>query len=676
MFNHSQTSWASGAIRSDLFGTQANAGAEIFAKSAERIQNAVILPLGGIKRRGGFKYIARSNATSNSRLFYFERRNKTTNKVENYLVVFSDYKFEIFDVDGNSQVLVDDSLPYSAGELNDIDTAHTKESLYVTHGNHAPHRLWYDDTNNKWIFESLLIPGRIKNTEREENEYPIIPDLGTRRGLLNKLQDLGKFFVRNYEATRPGGDWQRSIYYNKAAGDLLFTDLNTYLDAIGQEVPEYDPTKPKVRRVEVWGKDKNGNEQGYPKLCLIHNNRLIFASTEKYPNGLWFSQNNTEDKEELFWDFGGLRSVSTGQNITVDISGIAHYMSIGQEKITALLSKKDLYVYTTHGIYSFGDISPGKLEAKPLSSKKINTKVQPIGFEYRNIYSSDDIIYYLTYDDRIKNYISTPISQNTYLVDDPKRMAMVQAKSNKEPDLLLILNNDNKLTVASITRDITQAGEVIVNAFTEWNTQGEFLDIVSDDTKLYGLIERDSKIYIEKYERDYSLDHSVKFEKTNFDKTFDFNARLDYLETQKVDIVADHMWYSNNHEVYKNPVSNKVVIDRFTDTEKQFVEVGHGYSFEIDGWIPRSIFANTISISEFTFSVVDSYSLSIQYGNNLKTKQIITKDFSADLDKLEKRPVISQYKVNVVGNDYQYRIFQEAPLDVKIIGINIVGKVT
>ena len=129
-----QTSFASGEISPLLKG---RIDRDIYLNGASLIRNAVVSPLGGIKKRSGTEYIANTTGDAAARLISFE-----FNAIQTYLLVFTAGEMKVYKEDALVATVttapIDDLTADIIQEMNFTQSADT---LILVHEDLQPVRI-------------------------------------------------------------------------------------------------------------------------------------------------------------------------------------------------------------------------------------------------------------------------------------------------------------------------------------------------------------------------------------------------------------------------------------------------------------------------------------------------------------------------------------------------------
>jgi len=152
--NISQTQFTSGELDPRLAARHDYDG---YYKGAETLENVICLGQGGVKRRGGMKYIDTLTDTA-VRFVTFE-----FNITQTYLLVFANAKMYVYK-DGVKQTNLNSSgndyiaTPYNATQIGEIGVTQSADTLIVCHHSHAPRKIVRGGSHTTWTLSTITFP--------------------------------------------------------------------------------------------------------------------------------------------------------------------------------------------------------------------------------------------------------------------------------------------------------------------------------------------------------------------------------------------------------------------------------------------------------------------------------------------------------------------------------------
>ncbi len=111
---------------------------EMRAKGAARLQNFMVTPFGGLKRRPGFEWIKRLSLPKGSKvkLYAFEHSEESQ-----FLFLFSSNRLGIYDQDGNPLIDEDLVTPWGNEDIDLLKFQQLNDVVYCVCPNHAPYTI-------------------------------------------------------------------------------------------------------------------------------------------------------------------------------------------------------------------------------------------------------------------------------------------------------------------------------------------------------------------------------------------------------------------------------------------------------------------------------------------------------------------------------------------------------
>lgn len=223
-------------------------------------------------------------------------------------------------------------------------------------------------------------------------------------------------------------------------------------------------------------------DRGWPRYCTFYQNRLFFAGTPKKPMSIWGSVVND------FFNFDISESdADYGIADTLNANTLNH--------ITGIFPAKVLQIYTSGAEYV--NIST------PITPTTSNWVFQT-GMGSRANVSLDSLdgstlfidrssaIREFTYNYEQDNYIAKNIALLArQVIRNPSQVVIVRSSQIDLAKLVYFLNEDGSLAILNIDNN-----EKIL-AWTEWNTEGEIIQIVGVDQSLFILVKRNNEYLFE-----------------------------------------------------------------------------------------------------------------------------------------------------------------------------------
>jgi len=470
-----QTNFASGEIDPLL---RARVDINQYQNGAERLENVLVQPQGGVRRRGGMKYLyelpAGANPQNGTRTIAFE-----FSVTDHYMLVFTNQRMYIFkdrtlitNINGTGN----DYLAVTAVTSDILSTmcwTQSADTLIVTHKDINPVRIVRDATDSSWTVSNLA--------------FDSIPKYAFTLSLSNP------------GATLTPSDVSGSITLTASTGVFSAGSVNQYINIAPQGrcriVSYISTTKVEaVTEIPLFSTDvvASGNweleagyenvwsvSRGWPRTCTFHEGRLFFGGSRSRPSTMWGS------KVALFFDFNPDQAYDDDAiEATLDTNSL--------NIITDMISGRDLQVFTTGGEFfvpqqGLDPITPANFFAKAVSrnGSREGIRVQQLQSGTLYVQRQGKALNEFQYNDTTLSYISTSISLlSSHLINNPIELALRKASSTEESDSLLMLNGDGTISAYSILRqqNVIAPSRIITN--------GDIKDVGVDIEDIYTVTKR------------------------------------------------------------------------------------------------------------------------------------------------------------------------------------------
>jgi len=283
-------------------------------------------------------------------------------------------------------------------------------------------------------------------------------------------------------------DFSRNPYSND--GTAKITEVISPTEVKVSVITDFANTdKTQVYALSSWN-----NDNGYPKMACFFQDRLVLAATKKEPYSIWMSR--TGDYPNF-----GIEKVDGG--VTDDSAIKADLITRNGFEILHLVPAKDLVILTTGNewiIEGSSVITPAKINPRPQTMRGSNTcPPQHIGNRIVHVQRSGKTVRDLGYQYDADNYNGDDLTLlATHLTEGHK---LVSSAYIQEPNSTLYYIRDDGVLLS-----LAFIKEQNVFAWSHHKTDGKYKKVASipngASDVLYVTVERDGKIYIERFNPD------------------------------------------------------------------------------------------------------------------------------------------------------------------------------
>jgi hypothetical protein len=463
--------------------------------------NIVIQPQGGAKRRPGTKHIfelpnsSTPSAANGVRLVPFE-----FSVTDSYMLCFTHQRMYV--VKNGAQITAinagaNDYLSVSSltsSMLGQINWTQSADTLIIVHPDLQPIKIVRGANDAAWTATSITfdsIPQYAFSITASTPAATLTPSAVSGNITLTAGSSVfSSTHVNQYINVTPQGRLRIVKYTSGTSVDAIaeFPLFNTTAVASGSWELE-------TGYEEVWSSGR-----GWPRSVTFHEGRLFFGGSKSRPSTIWGS------KISLFFDF---KITEALDDDAVEATLDTNQLNV----IVDIVSGRDLQVFTTGGEFyvpqvGTDPITPTTFTFKGISKNgmKPGTRVESLESGSVYIQRQGKALNEFLFSDTQLTYITQRISLlSGHLLKTPTRMALRRATATDEGDLLLIANDlDGSMAVFSIMR----SQQVV--APSEFTTDGYFLDVGVDVTKIYTVTKRTfngtNRYFVELFGPEYYTD--------------------------------------------------------------------------------------------------------------------------------------------------------------------------
>lgn len=626
------TNFSYGEISPNLFG---RGDITAYKSSAMMIRNMTVLPIGGIERREGLKYI--DTLSGMGKLISFEY-----SADELFILFISDDYIYIYNKYNILMTKIDS--PYTLEEIKNVRWSQKGNELYLVHPDVYPKILKYDSVKMIW---------KLINWEFEiVNEY-------------NSSSQPFSVFEDNIGISLTPSALTGDI--TLTASKELFDDtyLGMKFHLCGGEVKVNSITSSNVAEVTVratlsdilpdynWKEQVFSYKRGFPKSVAFHQNRLIIGGSKSLPNRIWFSKVGNYlnfdfgeglDDEAIEFDIFSDRvneilTVFSGKHLQIFTSDSEWIVTGSPLTPTSLCLKQQ----TKIGSVADRFIMPKLVEGSTIFVAKNKKEIREFfSGEIADSYTSDDLILL-----------------SNHLMNNP-----VEQDYNIKKRTLYVVQGDGSLSVL-LTNKLNS-----LNAWFRYDTLGKFISICVVLDKVYVVVQRDDKYFLECFSEEVQTDCSKSFSYENGVETV---SNLSHLEGKTVVVNADGFAFDTKVEnaTISLPVSAKNIF-----VGLPYTHILAPLPVLIGGFVPPK----AVKLFDLSFRVADTTLLQVDTGQGLRNITCLDFDASKILDSrlptwsgdihVKSKGFIRSFEVPV------WKIQGAMPYNIRILNISyIIGSV-
>lgn len=484
-----QTNFSSGEIDPLL---RARVDLKQYQNGAETLTNVLVQPQGGVRRRGGLKYLMEipsgASPASGTRCVAFE-----FSVDDSYMLVFTNQRMYVFKnktlitaINGGANNYLSISA-LTSSILSTMCWTQSADTLIITHKDINPIKIVRGANDASWTATNITFTSIPKYAFTISSSNPaatLTPSAVS--GSITLTASSSVFTsgsVGQYVNASPQGR-ARIVGYTSGTVVTAVTEVPFFdTTAIASGSWEYESGYE-----DVWSSSK-----GWPRTCTFHEGRLYFGGSKSRPSTVWGSKVN------LFFDFTPDQAYDDDAiEATLDTNSL--------NVITDMISGRDLQVFTTGGEFyvpqsGLDPITPANffVRAVSRSGSREGIRVQILQSGTLYIQRQGKALNEFQFSDTTLSYISTSISLlSSHLMVGPIELALRKATSTEESDTLFVLNGDGTIAAYSILRQ----QEVV--APSRFNTDGLFKDVGVDIEDVYVVVKRTfnsvDKYYVEVFD--------------------------------------------------------------------------------------------------------------------------------------------------------------------------------
>lgn len=481
------TNFTSGEL-TPLFTARVDANA--YKNGVKDLENYRILSQGGIRRRGGLRYLQTlTNIAYQAEPYVYDED-------EAYILLFSNTKLEIVDASSPTSIVQTiTSCPWTTAMIGALKVTQSGDTMIIVHPDMAMQKLtrtaadtfsrtaYAFDTNDGFVHQPYykFAPAAVTITPTNANTNP-------------------QTFTAS--AATFSSDWEgEEIEFIDDAGTVHHIEFTTYLSST-TFTGTFDTAPSNTNASANWKEQVFSSRHGYARSVAFHDQRLIFGGSKDLPNHLFMS------KVAEFFNF----DVGTGlddESIQVQIAEnqVSEIKTIESFRhLSIFTSEAELYVPTTEN----RPLTPSTIAIKRQTSYGSGS-VSPVEFDGALVFltKSKGAVREFVYSDISQAYNSDALTLlSQHLIGSPTDMVSQREASDQVEAYLYTVNSAGKMPVmVSIRKEQLQG-------WAEYTTSGNFKNVVNVNRKIYVVVERTinsvTKTFLELLDNDYHTDAASK----------------------------------------------------------------------------------------------------------------------------------------------------------------------
>ncbi len=596
-----------------------------------------MLSQGGIRRRGGFRYLQTlTNTAYQSEAYIYDED-------EAYILLFSNTKLEVIDITAPTIITQTiTSCPWTTAMIGELKVSQSGDTMIVVHPDMAMQKLTRTavDTFARTDYTFDTADGYIHQPYYKFADPAVTLDPASTTTNNQTITASAAIF---------SSDW--------VGEEIEFTDTNNVVHHI--EVIAYlsdttitgkfDTAPHNANAVTTWKEQVFSSRHGYARSVTFHDQRLIFGGSKDLPNHLFMSQAG----EFFNFDVGtGLDDesiqVQIAENQISEIKSLASF-----RHLVVFTSEQELYVPTSEN----RPLTPSTIAVKKQTSYG-SGEVVPSDFDGALVFltKSKGAVREFIYSDVSQAYNADALTLlSPHLIGTPSQMVSQREAQDQVEAYLYLINSDGKMPVfMSIRKEQLQG-------WCEWSTQGSFKNLVNVNRQVYSIVERTinsaTVTTLELLDNEYHTDSASK-------QTGSATKNWTVAHLPNTEVVVKSGNYSMG--TYTTNGSGQLTL---TDAVTS-VEIGLNYTPELTTLPPEFQLQDGISVGQKRRVVRAVLDLNETLDVKTKGTSILIRRVTDDFSQ-EPTPVTERKEVYLLGwgKEGTVTITQDQPLPLTINGL-------
>jgi len=492
--SYSYASFSRGELSPELFGrgnfAEYRGGAMMF-------RNMHALGGGGATRRAGTVFCGELPA--GGRLIGFN-----CSGTEKFMLAVMPGAIHIYNEDGAK--LSELASPYGAAHFAKLRWAQKGSDLYMVHPDVAPRILSFDKSSGKFSFKGWSFKMMPTALFPREKEIWLSPSDTFGMIILNASEPCftdaldGKFIKVHGVPLLVG-----PIISSQRAFAMTGFEGQTHL-------PKLEPDK-------EWEEPAFDEAHGWPASITFHQNRLVIGGSRSCPNRLWFSKT------------GDYLNFNLGSGLDDDAIEF-DMLSDKMNEISCVFSGRHLQVFTSDSewMVAGSPLTPASvvLREQTKVGSEASLAIAPKLVEGSTLFISKGgkELREFVYGETEGGYFSSDLAAlSSHLLNDP-----VELEYDQPRRAVCITNGDGTMAVLTMNKAMDIA------SWSLYETDGEFLSVASSGAKLFALVKRGSKFFLECFRNDVNTDCARKVSLPSASNSI---PNLSHLEGRELSVNAD-----------------------------------------------------------------------------------------------------------------------------------------
>jgi hypothetical protein len=609
-----------------------------YKNGTKKLRNFRVLSQGGIRRRGGLRYLQTLADLP------YQTEPYVYDEDEAYIAIFSDQKVEFVDTSSPTAIASTvTSCPWTTAMIGNLRVAQSGDTMIVVHPDLPMQKITRTaaDTFARAAYTFDSADGFIHQPYYKFAAPDVTLDPASTTTNNQTITASAAIF---------SADWVgEEIEFIDANGAVHHIEVIAYLTTT-TITGKFDTAPHNGDARTTWSEQVFSARHGYARSVVFHDQRLIFGGSRDLPNHLFMS------KAGEFYNFDvgtGLDNesiqIQIAENQVSEIKSLASF-----RHLSIFSSEQELFVPTTEN----RPLTPSTIAVKKQTSYG-SGEVAPVEFDGALVFltKSKGAVREFVFSDLSQAYNSDALTLlSSHLIGTPTQIVSQREASDQVEAYLYLVNAEGKMPVfMSIRKEQLQG-------WGEYSTQGNFKNAVVVNRRLYSIVERTvngSTIKaLELMDNEYHVDSAAKYTNGSPTKTW----TISHLPNTEVIVKSGN--YSMG--TYTTNGSGQLTLTEAVSS----VEIGLDFTPELTTLPPEFQLPDGISVGQkrrIVRAVLDlNEALNVKTRGTTLLIRRVTDDFS-----LEPVAVTSRKEVYLLGwsSEGTVTITQDQPLPLTINGI-------